>query len=332
MKPSRRAFGLLVFLLCAPGLLGQQTKSPKIAALFREVVAKPSQSTVRVLAQDKEVALGTIVSADGWILTKHSVLKGEGLACRLPDGTKVEAALHGFDVPFDLAMLKVEAKDLKPVEWIDSKVVGLGHWVASVGTSEKPVAIGIVSVLAREIKGAKFLAAGTPGGGYLGVTLDIEFAGVKLKEVQPNTPAQKAGLKSDDQILSVNGQKLEGADEFLAFMSRFKPNDVLDLKIERDEKESELKVTLGTRPDLKGGKSKGETQNSMGSKLSDRRSGFPVILQHDSVILPTDCGSPLVNLDGQVIGINISRAGRTESYAIPSEAVRPLLEKLKTAK
>ena len=33
-----------------------------------------------------------------------------------------------------------------------------------------------------------------------------------------------------------------------------------------------------------------------------------------------------------VLGINIARAGRVESYAIPSEAVRPLLEKLKTKK
>jgi serine protease Do len=85
-------------------------------------------------------------------------------------------------------------------------------------------------------------------------------------------------------------------------------------------------------PSAKNGKSRGDLQNSMGSKLSDRRGGFPVILQHDSVLLPTDCGGPLVNLDGQVIGINICRAGRTECYAIPSEAVRPLLEKLKSAK
>ena len=41
---------------------------------------------------------------------------------------------------------------------------------------------------------------------------------------------------------------------------------------------------------------------------------------------------PLVDLEGHVLGINIARAGRTESYAIPSEAVRPLLEKLKAPK
>ena len=104
------------------------------------------------------------------------------------------------------------------------------------------------------------------------------------------------------------------------------------LKITRDEKEQDLRITLGTRPGSKGGKSRSDQQNNMGSKLSERRAGFPIILQHDSVLKPTDCGGPLVNLDGQVVGINIARAGRVESYAIPSEAVRPLLEKLKVKK
>src|SRR5204862_3631998 len=124
-------------------------------------------------------------------------------------------------------------------------------------------------------------------------------------------------------------EEVHNADEFQAVLSRRKPGDVIELKIVREEKEQELKVTLGQRPGTKGGKSRGEVQNSMGSKLSDRRAGFPVILQHDSVVKPNECGGPLVNLDGKVLGINIARAGRTESYAIPSEAVRPLLEKLK---
>ena len=40
-------------------------------------VAKSKESTVRVFVGGKEAALGVVVSADGWILTKHSVLKGK---------------------------------------------------------------------------------------------------------------------------------------------------------------------------------------------------------------------------------------------------------------
>ncbi len=70
----------------------------------------------------------------------------------------------------------------------------------------------------------------------------------------------------------------------------------------------------------------------MGSELSKRRDGFPVILQHDSVVKPADCGGPLVDLEGHVIGLNIARAGRVESHAVPSETIRPLLEDLMTGK
>ena len=114
-------------------------------------------------------------------------------------------------------------------------------------------------------------------------------------------------------------------------MSRKKPGDVVTLKISRKRQGNRIKVTLAERPGIsKAANRAANMQNNMGSKLSDRKAGFPVILQHDSILKPTDCGGPLVNLDGKVLGINISRAGRTETYAIPSEIVRPLLERLKT--
>jgi serine protease Do len=326
---------LVLVLFAAPSLPAQQTKSPQIVQLFRDVVAKPRECTVRILVAGKEAALGTIVSADGWILTKHSVLKAGKITCRLPgvpDGEELDAELVGFDVPFDLAMLKVAAKDLTPVVWSDSKVSRVGHWVASPGPGKDPVAIGVISVAARAVKVSKFLDLSGKPGGYLGVQFDLSFAGVKVEEIVPNTPAHKAGLQAGDQILTLNGAEVESSDDFRAHLSRTRPGDEVKLKILRDHKEQELKATLGQPPGGKGGKSRGQLQNSMGSKLSERRAGFPFILQHDSVLKPADCGGPLVNLDGQVLGINIARAGRTESYAIPSEAVRPLLEKLKTAK
>jgi S1-C subfamily serine protease len=73
-------------------------------------------------------------------------------------------------------------------------------------------------------------------------------------------------------------------------------------------------------------------QNLMGSALSPRRSGYPTILTHDSIVKPADCGGPLVDLDGNVIGINISRAGRTESWAIPTEIIQDVLADLKSGK
>ncbi len=321
-------FALASLLALSASLHAQPLKNPQTIRLFREVIAKPSESIVRVRSADKDAALGVIVSADGWILSKHSELQGGKITCKLRDGRELDAEMFGYDTPFDLVMLKIDAKELTPIVWTESKVSRVGHFVASPGDGVDPVAIGVVSVNAREVKGAKLTPTVT-GGGYLGIALDFEFAGVKIQEVLPGTPAQKSGLKNEDQILSVNGQEVQNSDEFFAVVSKGKPGDNVDLKIVRNEKEQELKITLGTRPGQKGGKSRGDVQNSMGSKLSDRRTGFPIILQHDSVLKPNDCGGPLVNLDGKVLGINIARAGRTESYAIPSEAIRPLLERLK---
>src|SRR5262249_54167478 len=59
---------------------------------------------------------------------------------------------------------------------------------------------------------------------------------------------------------------------------------------------------------------------------------FQVVLQHDTVLRPEDCGGPVVNLDGKVVGINIARSGRVESLAIPTEAVVEVLSELESGK
>jgi serine protease Do len=105
---------------------------------------------------------------------------------------------------------------------------------------------------------------------------------------------------------------------------------VVAIKFRRDGKVTEVQATLDKRP--RDQFSRREFQNSMGSKLSDRRGGFPQILQTDMALKPSDCGGPVVDLDGRTIGINIARAGRVESYAIPAAAVRAMIPDLKSGK
>jgi serine protease Do len=156
--------------------------------------------------------------------------------------------------------------------------------------------------------------------------------GARIGVVTPDGPADRAGLKADDLIVSLAGEAIQDAESLTNVLQRTKPGDAVVVRIKRGGEELELKATLGRRPSggRRGGR--GDIQNSMGSELSNRRNGFPTILQHDAVIKPTDCGGPLVDLDGKVIGINIARAGRTESYAVPTEAVLPLLYDLLSGK
>lgn len=319
---TRAIWTATILVACVPSVEAQLRNTPALHSAFAPVVAKPSESTVRVKSNGRDAALGAIVSADGLILTKQSELKGTRITCTLKDGKEHEAKEVSTDAVYDLALLKIEAKDLKPVEWTDSTKTALGRWVASPGPDRLPVAVGVVSVLTRDLTARG--SGPSPTSGFIGVGLDLDFAGVKLSGVEPNGPADKAGLKAGDQILTVNGEKVESGDDFVALVQRHKPNEVLKLKVLRDEKELELEAKLGKRP----GNGKGDMQNSWGSTLSERRSGFPTVLQHDTILKPTDCGGPLVDTEGRVIGLNIARAGRVESYAIPSEVIKKRLPKL----
>jgi len=301
--------------------------NPKIIKLFKSVVADPSESTVRVKSNDKDAALGTIVAADGWVITKASELKLHGKnVVRLKDGREYDAKVVGVKDDYDLALLKIDAEELKPIIWRDSKEAKVGRWVASVAPGEDPVAIGVISVAARDYKPGdqppKVLAK---DGGYLGVGLeDADGGGAKINQVSPKSPAEKAGFKVNDVVTHINDKKVLGTESMINMIQKHKPGDEVTIKFKRDGKEMELSAKLEKRP----ANLLGNPQEFMGSALSNRRGGFPRILQHDTVIKPADCGGPLVDLDSKAVGINIARAGRTESYAIPSEVVRDLIPQL----
>src|SRR5205814_7461359 len=106
-----------------------------------------------------------------------------------------------------------------------------------------------------------------------------------------------------------------------------RPGDKITLVIERDGRLQTIDATLSNMNDLVHDE-RSEFQNSLGGSLSERRTGFPLAIQHDSVLRPTECGGPIVDLDGKVVGLNIARAGRVESYALTSGVVRETVDKL----
>jgi serine protease Do len=301
-------------------------RSPEMIAAFKEVVARPSESTVRVQADGKDAALGAVVSADGYIVTKGTLLKGK-LSCKLKDGRSFDAQFVGLDTKHDLAMIKIGTSGLKAVDWAPSKTAEVGDWVAAPGNGDEAVAVGVVGVATRKPNPNEFLREPPPkGSGYLGVFLSEKPGSATIGRLEPGGPAAKAGLKPGDAVLAVEGRKIPSTERLIAVIKALKSGSTVTLTIKRGDKEQELKVKLGERP-----MDRGWMQNTMGSELSKRRD-VPIMLQHDLVIKPGDCGGPLVNLDGKTVGINIARAGRTESYALPSEAVIALLADLKSGK
>jgi len=307
-------------------------ENPKMVAVFHDVVATPAKSVVRVQCDARNVALGTIVDKDGWILTKNSELLPNAIpSIVLHDGRSFAAKVVGVELKYDLAMLKVEATNLPAVAWGQSKTAVVGELLASPGTGDDAVAVGVLSVAARTVR-SRDLPASTPpaDSGFLGVGLEEAEGGARIILVQGNSAAVRAGLRVGDIVTLISNTPIIDSETMVNTIQQHKPGDTVEIKVKRGEKELELKATLQKRtPDQA---NKADFQNTMGSELSNRRGGFPQILQHDMVLKPTDCGGPVVDLDGKALGINIARAGRVESYAIPSEAVQGLIEEFKSGK
>lgn len=300
--------------------------SEGVRSAFRPVMADAGRSTVIVLSEGKEVALGTVVGKDGWIVTKASELTaGTAVTCQLRrDSERLAAKVVGVSDQHDVALLKVEAKNLKPIAWADpAGGVQVGQWVATSFASDTPVAVGVVSVGRRKIPGRS---------GLLGVMLaDAEDrGGAKVAQVVPESPAERAGIRVDDVITKVNEDAIDSREGLVNTVRRYLPGQQVVLAVRRGDKQMEVKATLAGS--IGSGGSRAEVMNRMGGALSNRNSNFPTVLQHDTVLQPNQVGGPLVTLDGKAVGINIARAGRVESYALPADVVQSLVEELKSGK
>jgi len=96
---------------------------------------------------------GVIIRPDGYILTNgHVVEDAEAIQVRLQDGRTFEAVLRGVDPQSDLAVLKIEAKDLPAAKFADSTKTQVGEFAIAVGTPfslDYSVTFGHVSAKGR---------------------------------------------------------------------------------------------------------------------------------------------------------------------------------------
>jgi serine protease Do len=85
--------------------------------------------------------------------------------------------------------------------------------------------------------------------------------GSLITNVQPNSPAQKAGLKAGDIILKFNGTPISRTSELLNYLNRTMPNQTVQLEVLRDDKKRNISATLTTAPDDTPAKSNTVTQS-----------------------------------------------------------------------
>ena len=190
---------------------------------FRHFFNIPEQQMRPRQRRTQSAGSGVIIDADaGTVLTNHHVVDGaDEITVSLEDGRSFKAELVGSDPDVDIAVLKIDAKDLSEVDLADSDSLQVGDFVVAIGNPfglGQTVTTGIVSALGRTGLGIEgyenFIqtdASINPGnsGGAL-VNLRGELVGVNTAILAPSggnvgigfaIPANMA-MASIEQILT----------------------------------------------------------------------------------------------------------------------------------
>lgn len=286
------------------------------------LVALSSQSafdqvTVRVYADGRRVALGTIVDADGLILTKASRLNHEAIQCVMPDGRRLDADVVANDDGYDFALLRVAASGLRTPSWAESPLAP-GAWVAVPDTAGRLQSLGVIGVAPREIK---------PTQPYLGVQLDPRIIGeAVIAGVVPGSGAAQSGVQVGDVLISVAGERVANVKEVREILRGYRAGDIVPVLAKRDGEDVKLDILLLAESDVLF--STARMGRHMTGRLNRRRDGFQSAFQIDAPVKPELCGGPVVDLNGHVIGVTLARADRVASYAIGFKDLQPVLDRL----
>jgi len=288
--------------------------------LVRPLAKKAAASVVRILCDGKQTCLGTVLTKDGLIATKASELTGK-ITCRLDGGEEPEARRVRVLEKHDLALLQVESEGLVPVRWAECERAEIGRWVVVPGPAGELLGVGVV--------GVERLAAPLQIGA-LGAQFGADVtAAARIEAVAARSPATQSGLQPGDVITAVDGKKTPAIRDVLRELSGRPPDSQITLRVGRGEESLEREVRLGqvggrraVRVVPQGGAQIVIMRPGSGrSPASKRQDGFPEVFQHEARIRPSDCGTPLIGLDGRALGISISRISGPASYGLPAGVI-----------
>jgi serine protease Do len=312
---------------------------------------------------------GFIVSSDGVILTNaHVVAEATEITVKLTDRREFDAKVLGVDKRTDIAVLKIDAKNLPAVKIGHASDLKVGEWVAAIGSPfgfDNTITAGIVSAKARALPDENYVpfiqtdVAVNPGnsggplfnmdgevvgmnsqifsrtGGYMGLSFAIPIdvamqvkddlvrngrvtrgrIGVQIQDVnqalansfglpkpqgalisgvEPGSPAEKAGLKSGDVVLGVNGKEINQLSELSGAIAATKPGNNARLQVWRDGKSRDVDVKVAELMEQKVAmNSGGDSQTSAKLGLTVRELG-----PDERAQLKTEGGLVVQNVSG----------------------------------
>ncbi|QEG23515.1 S1C family serine protease [Mariniblastus fucicola] len=302
-----------------PKEIYQRTAQPILDAT--ELIAEGfQQSVVEVRLQDERVALGTVVSSAGHVVTKHSLISDtpfDQIHIHAND-QMWSASIVGVDQANDLALLSLRSDELMPKETLraiaftDSQRMATGKLVIGVGTDSQSLAVGMTTAPPT----AKAMERDCETCIDMGLTLSPSL---QLTRVYPRTVGERLGLLVGDRLISINRKPVLNQAQFDRLEQSIQVGDLISIAFQRNGQASEITAKVPELTKIS------KRDRWGGGPFSKRRSGFGDVIVHDSVVDPLDCGGPLVDLQGKFCGINIARSMRVASLAIPADSVQSFL-------
>lgn len=143
---------------------------------------------------------------------------------------------------------------------IYGRVIGVNSAIFSTTGGSVGVGFAIPASIAKEVTDS--LMRGEPiKRGYLGAQigtvsdemreslgLPADFEAAYINEVTPDAPAERAGLRNGDIVVSLNGEKVETSTELTRLVGAARPGDILRLEVLREGRRQMIEVRSGTRP------------------------------------------------------------------------------------
>jgi serine protease Do len=296
-----------------------ERQSSGLLASLRPAIKDAAKSSVLVYSNNRAVAMGTIFRDDGYILTKASELDNtDTIRCKLFNSIEKRARLVEVNQENDLAILKIDAEGLVPAKWAN-RSASIGNFLLTPDPFGNVLALGTYSVATRST------AVGQQA--FLGVQPETTSGGVRISEIQPGTASALAGLKNGDIITKLNQSSVTDASSLVKAIRDRAPGDQIEIEYNRNGELQSTTATLAAREYSGEQAARFKMMNRLGAVPSQRYDNFPSVFQHDSPLFPEDCGGPITNLDGDIVGVNIARLGRAASYAIPSSTIQSLISK-----
>ncbi len=285
----------------------------------------------------KTIAHATVIDSYPQLLTKASVIEENPSATAAYNGRNYPISILSTDEDHDLALIEIEAQGLQPVSWArrDPKT-------AQIILTPLPESInfGVVTQPVRHAPAAGYdhNHSSSKPAAFLGITLADDTEKPTIESIEVGSPADRIGLAKDDIIVTINKAEILSPTDISNIISQKTPGEKITVGILRDDNKLTFEPILAERPAPTAdsfdrlSKQRDDALSSLsknGGPLSKRRNDFPRAIYHDQILSPNQAGTPLINLDGKVVGLNIARALRHRSLAIPSKDLNQVVGKLR---